>query len=176
MTMFLSDDYIGMISLWYGNGNSLPPGWLLCDGDVIDTSYEILIGRIGPNLPDLGGRTVIGAGVPFNKLNTDGSSPNWNLNADGSLPTFTNRVLSGEFNHQLILGEMPKHAHNLSMNDDWQGGGGSDKTLVTAGDGNWATDIQGNSEFHNNAQPSLVVNYMIYAGESKKYESEKDNA
>lgn len=159
MCTYLPDDYIGVVWLWFGNSNSLPKGWLLCDGSAIDSEYSILIDRVGNNVPDMGGRVVIGAGVPSSPTNSDGSNPNWN----GS-PEFYNNTLLGEFNHTLTLDEIAPHQHNITMSDDWQGGPGDTKTLMTEGDGNWQTDVQGGGNWHNNVQPSIVLTYMIYAG------------
>jgi microcystin-dependent protein len=163
--LFLSDDYIGMVLAWFGSAKSIPPGWLMCDGTKIPGKYDLLITLVGANVPDLGGRVIIGAGTPFNPLNTDNSNPNWYV----TNPVFTNKTLMGEFMHYLSIGEIPSHNHNVPTGVPWQGGGGSYPDLMTEGSGpNCSpTDSQGGSGGHNNAQPAVVMNYIIYAGQSE---------
>ena len=163
MSNVLSDDYIGVVWAWFGSATSLPPGWLMCDGTAIPAQYVLLINRVGTNLPDLGGRVVIGAGTPLSPTNSDGSNPNWEVNGPAN-PTFTLGTLLGEFSHYLATPEMPAHSHNISMSDNDQGGPGNGPTLMTEG-GYWQTDIQGDGLAHNNAQPAVVLNYIIYAGQ-----------
>lgn len=62
----------GMISMWGGAGDEVPPGWLLCDGSQVSQSkYPNLYQAIGQNfgqnpgegvfyLPDLRGRFIRG--------------------------------------------------------------------------------------------------------------------
>lgn len=166
-----SNDYLGMVVSWAGNINSLPPGWLACDGSAIPANYPLLSNLIGPNLPDLAGRTVIGAGTPFSATNSDGSDPNWGQSPP---PSFTNLTSLGEFSHTLTIDEMPTHAHgnpmgryNILVPD--QGG----EALFQDYTMNTETANSGGSNAHNNVQPSFVMNYIIYAGSSSNVSKEK---
>lgn len=167
-------------------GMVVPNGWAICDGSSklrTDPVYATLFGAIGTtygsvsgthfNLPDLRGRTPIGAG--------QGSS-------------LTNRVLGdklGEEQHVLTELEMPSHKHNARdlghshpNKSDWAfntTGGASvryvlNATNVNASSGNNKSaaypvtesataniteDSKGEGLPHNVMQPSIVLNYII---------------
>ncbi len=135
---------------------SVPDGWLGCNGAAVSrTTYADLFTAIGTNygsgdgattfnVPDLQGRTAIGAG--------QGAG-------------LTNRVPGqkiGEENHTLTPTEMPSHTHSLTMNSDTEG-----YALVESSHGYWkntaatATTSTGGGAGHNNMPPDLVLNYFI---------------
>ena len=141
-------------------GETAPDGWMLCDGSAIDSAtypdlYEIIGEKWGDggdgvgglfNLPDLRGRTPIGAGQ-----------------GEG----LSNRRVAetgGAEQHTLTIEEMPSHshehtdnyAHNRNRGDDGQGPGvrwNSSQILETKATG-------GNAP-HNNMQPYAVLYYII---------------
>lgn len=139
----------------YGGVNA-PGGWLVCNGATVSRStYSGLFAALGTTygsgdgsttfaLPDLRGRTVVGAG--------QGAS-------------LSNRTLGGMVGaetHTLSVAELPPHAHTIPMREDlgsyWSqsaasNGGGPNGTLTTASVGSGGA--------HNNMQPSLVLNYII---------------
>ena len=141
----------------YG-GSSPPDGWLICDGSEFDlthhpeyTSLAAILGKtFDParqkiKLPDLRGRTSIGAGAG---------------------PKLTERVLGGEGgeeSHTLTLAEMPKHTHSLAAflfpsNGSVQAAmGGQPHLAGTIGNCNPA----GGDMPHNIMQPYTIVNYII---------------
>jgi microcystin-dependent protein len=165
-------------------GATSPSGYLLCDGSVVSTNtYASLFLAIGSTyntggegagnfrLPDLRGRTPIGAG-------------------QGSL--LTNRLLGerlGEEQHLLTELEMPSHTHNVRdlghahpNKADWafaSSGAAAVRYIVNTGAVNAATnrsttypltdtatadiaeDSKGGGLKHNVMQPSIVLNYII---------------
>lgn len=88
--------------------NWAPEGWASCTGQVISTAQSqalfALIGDLyGGNgsstfgLPNLQGRTVVGAGV-------DANGTNWAVGASGGSPTTT-----------LTLNHLPQHTHDAAF-------------------------------------------------------------
>lgn len=94
-------------------------------------------------LPDLRGRTVLGAG--------QGSG-------------LSNRVLGtriGAETHTLSVSELPSHNHPcIAPNDSWSGAAGSDGSVVRSAV-SATTGVQGGGGAHNNMPPSLGVNFII---------------
>lgn len=142
-------------------GSVVPQGYLLCDGaEVSATDYANLFAQIGTTygeaseeglfkLPDLRGRVPVGAGL-----------------GDG----LTDRVLGtvdGEENHQLTIGEMPRHEHawensfyslvRVSTSGGESIGSGSEDYSNLRSTGSF----QGGDLPHNNMQPFVVLNYII---------------
>lgn len=167
----------------FGGGTAAPFGYLLCDGTVYaQASFPALFAAIGSSwniggegagnfrVPDLRGRTTIGAG--------QGSG-------------LTNRTLAqliGEETHTLVVGEMPSHSHGVtdvghahfrsstvaisvdstgsSRIDTW----GTGALPLFANDGNSRTSVNttgiainnaGGGGAHNIMQPSAVVTKII---------------
>ncbi|HLO77115.1 MAG TPA: tail fiber protein [Magnetospirillum sp.] len=132
-----------------------PTGWLMCNGaEVSRLAYPKLFALIGVrfgegdgvntfNVPDLRGRTPIGAG--------QGTG-------------LTARPLAakvGAETHTLAVSETPAHSHNYTVYMPGEIGtyvygvsrGDSPKAL--------ATTAVGGGEAHNNMQPSLAINFII---------------
>lgn len=146
-------------------GATAPGGWLLCYGQAISrTTYAGLFTAIGTaygtgdgsttfNLPDLRGRGGIGldnmGGISANRV-TDSAADS--LGGGGGAET-----------HTLTTGEMPAHTHGVPGVD----GGSSpgfrvDTDNTTAAYAN--TLSAGSGGAHNNMQPWLAVNYIIFTG------------
>lgn len=175
--------YIGDLKLWLSllenimfapvgsvvpfTGTLAPDGWLLCNGQAVSrTTYDDLFGVIGTsygagdgsttfNLPDMRGRAPIGAG--------QGTG-------------LTNRVLAsqtGAETHTLTEAQIPAHAHprNTSNFADERilrltGGGGAGfagGTLPGFSPG-LNTGNAGGGQAHNNMQPSIALNFIIFTG------------
>lgn len=138
-----------MYSLTLNMGN----GWLLADGsEVSRTTYAALFAEIGTrygdgdgsttfNLPDIRGRSPIGAGT-------------------GSGLSFRdiNAATVGEENHSLTISEMPSHNHTLigPANKTGENGTGvanhwrSTDTTAT-------TDNAGGGQAHNTIHPCVIA-------------------
>jgi len=163
-------------------GTVAPAGWALCDGSVRnggDAAFSALFAAIGNtyggsapnfNLPDLRGRTAIGA---------------------GQSPGLSNRTLAAKLGIEAIT-QVPNHNHGVSITTSSGGlhthgvealrtSGGSRTTLnslVNNTSGTSAVDtfpagshthtVNGNTALNfggvasvDNLQPSLVLNYII---------------
>lgn len=146
-------------------GTSAPSRWLFCYGQAISrTTYAALFAAIGTsfgsgdgsttfNVPDLRGRVVAG------KDNMGGSS------ADRLTSPLDGDVLAaagGSQSHTLSTSEIPAHTHTVQWGTiDTDGGitsGGS-----TVG-GTTTSSSTGGGGSHNNVQPTIIGNYIIYAG------------
>lgn len=138
-------------------GATAPSYWLICDGSAVSrTTYASLFDAIGTtygtgdgsttfNLPDMKGRTPIGV------------STDYALGAKG-----------GEKTHTLTYNEMPAHQHGSGAVAYIGGAPYGFASLPSTGNhiafSNWVTDAAGAGWAHNNMQPYLAVNYIIYAG------------
>ena len=148
------------------NKDSIPDGWLLCDGSTIKSEdYPVLVGAIGNTLPNLAGRVLIGCGTPApgNPIQNDGTTPNFGTSA-WPVTGWT----GGEFVHKLTINEMPNHNHNLRNAH----GGGSTNDYSSQYDRAEIVDNSfDNTSFtggdipHNNMPPFLTVSYIIYTGQ-----------
>lgn len=143
-------------------GDTVPTGYLLCDGaEISQTTYAALFTAIGNafdvgpiagnfNVPDLRARVAVGkdAGNTSTRFLPSDAS---NLGVNG-----------GEAWHQLSTDEIPAHSHSWGSNTpsatvmagtDYnlnQGGAVADATSLTGADGT-----------HINLQPYIVINYII---------------
>lgn len=165
---------------------ALPGGWLLCDGSAVSrTTYASLFAAIGINfgggdgiatfnLPDLRGRTILGAGH------------------GAGLTARTLAQTLGEETHTLTANEMPAHTHGISdpghthtvgpAGSTAQNGqvalynsgsscglycGTQEVPIVMGQAGSAAAttgvtvQTSGASAPHNVMQPSVVLNYLI---------------
>ena len=164
---------IGMIAPFAGS--TVPTGWLLCYGqNVSRTTYAALFAALGTTfgsgsgsttfgLPDLRGRVVAG-------LNNMGGTSASALNAQSWSSTLGQFGVGGSQSHTLSTVEMPSHSHstiaygyfnayvaNQALNAVQNYTQGFVTTGATGGSG-------GVTSAHNNVQPTMVLNYIIYAG------------
>lgn len=163
---------LGTIVPFALDDDSIPDGWLKCDGSAIPAKHATLRGLLKKEYtPNLAGRTLIGSGTAVNSIQSDGKSPNfdgptkWTLNNTG-----------GEYKHQLTVAEIPNHNHTINNGDfglhrrSFDGNSDSDlpyKTKLEPAKGDRVlsgTDYNGGNGFHNTMQPYYVINYIIYAG------------
>lgn len=145
----------GEIKMWAGD--TIPDGWLLCDGsEVSKTTYPNLYEAIGDlwgvpssssnfKLPNLAGKVPVG----YNSADTDFTPVGHT---------------DGEKTHKLTIAEMPSHSHSRDYySADWCANGtksgyhGSDTGTKKV------TGSTGGNGAHNNLQPYAVVKYIICA-------------
>lgn len=140
----------------FAGPTSPDPKWIVCDGSsLLRTAYPDLFTVIGItygnvdsthfNLPDLRGRTAIGAGT--------GSG----LSARALGDSF------GEEDHVLSIGELAAHVHDTGNSALL--GTSVPPPLDALGPNPFPaiTGSTGNDDPHNNMQPSLAINYLIVA-------------
>lgn len=142
--------------------DTIPNGWLLCDGSVVSrTTYSELFNAIGLNyvengvewldeerfpLPNVKGKTVVGKDSTDTDFNTLGKTV-------------------GEKTHTLTKSELPKIDIQTKFASS-SGGDGSGLVYGTStgsSPNNLVYNVNYGSQAHNNLQPSLTLNYIIKA-------------
>lgn len=113
---------VGVIFPYAGknvDSNSIPAGWLLCDGSAVSKSaYSNLYSIIGDTygttnfttlfkLPDLRARFIMGYGTTAATFTPNFG--NWPINS-----TIAVGNSGGEYFHQITSDEMPSHTHPIS--------------------------------------------------------------
>lgn len=152
-------------------GLHAPSGWLFCYGQAINrVTYAGLYVVIGAtygsgdgsttfNVPDLRGRV------------TAGQDDMGGVSAQRITAAFNGNTLGGNGGaqtHTLTEGQMPSHDHGLNYQNGGASGAGSPPAIVRAATvtGN-LFGIMGNAgsnQPHNNVQPTIILNKMIYSG------------
>jgi microcystin-dependent protein len=162
-------------------GNTLPIGWLLCNGQVFDKVkfplLNILIGsHFGGKTPNIMGRAIIGVGT-----------------GTGLTERKLGDNTGGVEKHALTIDEMPSHNHggttstngahshsyNIPSNETWYNGGGTPQykgkygattgvyshthTVQTTGGANSNGGAEGNGDAHENMMPFVTIYYIIRA-------------
>lgn len=161
-------------------GSSAPTGWVLCDGRTLDTTtYAALYAVLGTTyniggeaatvfrVPDLRGRVAIG----MDMMSALQGSAN-------RITATWGRTLGGNFGAETVTlsaNEIPAHQHKQDGGTLGSGTGFSAEiTGVATGTafGNTGrvltntvnTALTGGGAAHNNVQPSMALQYIIYAG------------
>lgn len=174
---------VGHILLWPGVATSAPSKFLFCAGQAVSrTTYAALYAVVGNqygagdgtttfNLPDLRGR------VPVGRDNMGGTNA---ARISAVLSSSTLGAAGGHQNlqthtHVAVVND-PGHAHTYALLDNALAGAfGPDVLVLTGGTAggfgtqNAATNIlvtnqnsgTGNAQ---NVQPSIILNYIIFAG------------
>jgi microcystin-dependent protein len=170
-------------------GATAPSGWLLCYGQAVSrTTYAALFTATGTahgvgdgsttfNVPDMRGRAPIG-------LDNIGGSSAERLSTYVGHTTLGTGI--GAEQITLSIAQIPSHNHGGSTSTDGDhahsyqapvyntnASAGSDRTVAnsntsvntgTAGAHSHTITSQGGGGAHNNVQPSLTLNYILYAG------------
>lgn len=137
---------IGTIVAFILDKSYLPSGWLLCDGEVVDSNkYPEAVNNYQiTTTPVLNGLVLLGAGS------------NYPLKSTGGESTVT-----------LSIDQMPSHGHLINFYD-WgtsSGGGSGHASRLNATGSIAYTENNGGGQPHNNIQPYYAVNYIIYVGQ-----------
>jgi microcystin-dependent protein len=153
-------------------GTVAPTYWLLCYGQAISrATYSGLFTAIGTthgagdgvttfNLPDLRGRTTAGrddmGGAAASRITAGGSG----------ITGTTVGAVGGAQVHTLATSEMPAHSHTPTLVVSPAGGGGG--AWVEGGSnviaGTVALANTGGGGVHQNTQPTMILNKIIFAG------------
>lgn len=122
----------GIIAMWSGSIDTIPPGWALCDGTK--------------NTPDLRERFIVGAG---------GNNPD----VPGS--GYTKGLVGGENQHTLIIAEMPSHTHSFYAPHKGGGGTKGGYTEVQPRGGTTTTGSTGGNQPHENRPPYYALAFIM---------------
>jgi len=155
--IFNSPNMKGIIVAWYDDINTIPNGWVYCDG----STYKDLDGN-NVITPDLRSRTILGASNPEN---VNG------LSEQKLTPKLVNDI-SGAEKVTLTVAEAPEHSHwtriggNMENVDEL---GNIRNTLPGAILGDWkgrgcqsaSTSIVGGGKPHNNMPPYMALAYIM---------------
>jgi microcystin-dependent protein len=151
-------------------GTAAPTGWLLCYGQAVSrttyaalfavtsTTYGVGDGSTTFNLPDLRGR------VPAGQDDMGGSSANRLTNPGATLGGIDGDVLGGtggSESHVLTAGELAPHTHDAGGSLAVSSGGFG--TARSTAEGTIDTGSTGSGTAHNNVQPTIILNYIIWA-------------
>jgi microcystin-dependent protein len=166
----LADDpIIGEMRLFAGPESSVPAGWMVARGQLLNNDdYPELYALIGTTygsgldnnfrLPGMEGRVV----VAYNHTGGDAEFD-------------TLGEIGGAKTHTLTVNEMPGHTHGTThyatsneaagyglMNTGTLGF--QNRVRINAGGAGDLTQSTGGGQAHNNLQPYIVLNYIIYVG------------
>jgi microcystin-dependent protein len=159
----------------YG-GTAAPTYWLLCYGQAIDrTTYSALFTAIGTtfgvgdgvatfNVPDIRGRVTAG------QDDMGGSSANRLTGLTGGVDGDVLGGVGGLETHTLAVTEIPALTYTISGTGPAGGTTGTRLAFINAS--NNAGDVTATAAVttnagggaHNNVQPTIIVNKIIYAG------------
>ena len=113
------------------------------------------------NLPDRKGRVGIGrdnmGGTAANRVTATGTG-------NPGIAATRLGVAGGVDRHQLIVAQIPSHAHQYSR-DGTTGVTTGATTLFAGGETTPNTSSVGGDEAHPNVQPGIVMNYIVYLGQ-----------
>lgn len=174
-------------------GTTAPSGWLLCYGQSISrATYAALFAAIGTtygsvdgssfSLPDMRGRLAAGkdnmGGTAASRLTTAGSGVDGatlgavggaqNITLDTTMiPAHTHPITDSGHSHGLN-GQVGFGAIALSGGSSFKAGGstpGDNGQVTTNTTGITATNANtGGGGAHGNVQPTIITNYIIFAG------------
>ncbi len=166
------------------SGTTAPKGWMFCDGaaisrttyaklfDVIGTKYGAGDGSTTFALPNLQGRVPIGVSSSHALASTGGAETHTLTTAQIPAHTHGSKTLTGTIN--LRSGSVTGGASGIigSTDTTWSGSHAIVSTTtqsnpkyhrVTVTATHEHTSV-GSGSAHNNMQPYLTINYIIYVG------------
>lgn len=111
---------VGGIMLWYGDADSVPSGWAICNGQTVPRSSGA--GTI--QTPDLRGRVAVGVSPDFPFGSAGGAaSRTLTTQAAGDHAHSALATAAGEHSHggetgstALSVGQIPQHYHGMAAN------------------------------------------------------------
>jgi microcystin-dependent protein len=168
--------------------STAPANWLLCRGQAISrTTYSALFTAIGTtygigdgsttfNIPDIGGRVVVGTEATATRLTggvsgVDGAT----LGASGGNQnmhqhTHTATVTDAGHTHSMKVPQGGSFYTGWAVNSGWSNATIGDKQasstyhVESATTGITVSNANAGTGSSQNVQPTIVLNYLIYAG------------
>jgi microcystin-dependent protein len=157
-------------------GVTAPAKWLLCAGQnvsrttyaalwtALSTNYGVGDGSTTFGIPDLRGRVAAGkndmGGSNAGRLNNNWVASSGNFGVNGN-----NLGNAGGLEyHVLKVSELEPHSHTVGYDANIGAQGGFDYFTASGTTPRNNTSAVGGSAAHNNTQPTLILNYIIYAG------------
>ena len=123
---------------------------------AIGTAYGVGDGTTTFGLPDMRGR------IPGGKDNMGGAAASRLTTAGSGVDGATLGAAGGSESHALTIPQMPSHAHSMTGFTNRNTASGGSEMIISTGNGNtWTSTSQGSDNAHPNAQPTLVMNYII---------------
>lgn len=168
---------VGTVLEW--SGTTLPAKCVWANGQNLNrTTYSALFAATGTTYGAGDGSTTFGVidkrgRVGAGKDDMGGSAAGRLTNsATGGVQGATLGAAGGEQAHIITLAEMAAHTHSYSNNGNYGANGQTySSTDFNAGSGDsnrgsytLTTTSVGTDEAHNNVQPTIVVNYIVYTG------------
>jgi|SRR5262245_8576142 len=161
----MADPFLGQISIF--SFAFAPKGWAFCNGQILSIAQnQALFSLLGTTY---GGDGITTFGLPNLQSRAAVSQ--------GQGPGLSPYVLGqngGEQGHSLTLQEMPSHTHGAATASDttqmspqahyWAPNIAGNLTYASAAAGTLAVNavgLSGNSQPHQNMQPSLALNFCI---------------
>lgn len=155
--------------VWDFTGPSAPSGFVFPFGQAVSrTTYAAYFALVGTtygagdgsttfNVPDLRGRVSAG------KDDMGGTSADRLTNQTNGIDGDTLGAVGGAETHTLTVAQMPAHSHTLTVyNSDPAGGVAADGSGGATANPN--TSSVGGGGAHNNVQPTIVMNKILFVG------------
>lgn len=151
-------------------GSSAPSGWILCYGQavsrttyaklftVISTTYGVGDGSTTFNLPDIRGRVVAG------KDDMGGTSANRLTDQTGGVDGDTLGDTGGAETHTLTTAQLAAHTHTVVSEQTGSPGTSGGLLNADASTDSVISGSTGGGGAHNNVQPTIILNCIIFAG------------
>jgi microcystin-dependent protein len=151
-------------------GATEPTGWLFCYGQAVSrTTYADLFTALSTvygsgdgsttfNVPDLRGRVSAG------QDDMGGTSANRLTNQSGGVEGDTLGSSGGAETHTLTIAQLAAHTHSDFYIAGGAAGGGGLESGTFSSPASTTTGSAGSGAAHNNVQPTLILNKIIYTG------------
>lgn len=155
------------------SGTAAPQRWLFAYGQAISrTTYAALFAIISTtygagngtttfNVPDIRGRVIAG------KDDMGGSSANRLTGLSGGVDGDALAAVGGEEAHAITEAELAAHNHGVPIYSgglSLSSGSGSAQGVSDSFDNNLTATVTGAGDSHNNIQPTIILNKIIYTG------------
>lgn len=147
------------------------PGWLICDGSAVSrTEYPALFDAIGTtygagdgsttfNIPNLQGRVPLGVSSSY-ALGAKGGAATHTLTA-AQIPAHTHGSAGA---HTHSINNCSAAGSKASQLESYEKGNSKNRSISTNSAGAHTHSSVGGGEAHNNMQPYIAINFIIFTG------------